>query len=290
MLSHEPLTTITSKKQHVLSVKQFDRESLAALFSIANDLKSLPYKPMPRRKCMASVFFEPSTRTRLSFEMAFQKLGGDILSVENAFDNSSDKKGERFEDTIRTISQYVDFIVMRHPEVGAVERAAAVADCCVINAGDGSGEHPTQALLDLYTVNRRFHSIDGLKFLILGDIGKARTINSLVELLKLYDVSIEMRHMNLYKDDKEPDWKAADVIYMTRMQTERGEQTEPVKLRELPLDKIKEDAIIMHPLPRKEELPVSVDKDPRAYYWRQVKNGLVVRQALFEYLWYYQWN
>lgn len=300
--------------QHVLSISQFnDKALLEQLFARAAELQAMPPKEYPKplqSLTIASIFFEPSTRTRLSFETAIQNLGGQLISVENAGDNSSGKKGETLEDTTRTLNAYADGIVLRHPEVGAAERAAAVSEVPIINAGDGAGEHPTQALLDTYTIQRAKGKIDGLKIALVGDLLNGRTIHSLIPLLSLYKAelylvappSLQLPADKLkYLDDQDisytllESWddiiKQADILYMTRVQKERFNVIEDylaVKdsfiLTEQLVQQMKKDALIMHPLPRVNEIETAVDKDPRAHYFQQVKNGLFLRMALLEYL------
>jgi aspartate carbamoyltransferase catalytic subunit len=232
---------------------------------------------------MATVFFEPSTRTRLSFEAACLKLGGDIISVENAVISSSDKKGESLEDAIKTISQYADVIVLRHPETGSAQRAAENSDVPVINAGDGDGEHPTQALLDLYTIWKEKGTIDGLNILFHADIEHARTVNSLKKLLGLYDV--EIKEEGLFDSEVSPQWEEADVVYVTRIQSERYSLRMNDAITQINKDlmgKMKNDAILLHPLPRCGEVSRDVDSDHRSAFWRQVKNGMYVRMALLK--------
>lgn len=298
--------------KHVVSIKQFlDKKLLDDLFQQAKTFAEMPLAEYPKtlqHLTIATVFYEPSTRTRLSFETAIQNLGGQLLTVENAGDSSSDKKGETLEDTIRTLNAYADSIVLRHPEVGSAERAANVSRVPVINAGDGAGEHPTQALLDLYTIHQAKGKIDGLKIGLVGDLLNGRTIHSLLQLLGLYKVTLFLiapDALQLPAESQEALTKAGvnlqtvttwdsvlgelDVIYMTRVQKERFKFVEDyiaVKdsfiLDKKVLDKLNKTAVIMHPLPRVNEIAVEVDDDPRAIYFEQVKNGLYVRMALLK--------
>jgi aspartate carbamoyltransferase catalytic subunit len=300
--------------QHVVSISQFsDKKLLARLFTRAAELQALPPIDYPKplqALTFATIFFEPSTRTRLSFETAIQNLGGQLITVENAADFSSAKKGESLEDTIRTINAYADGIVIRHPEVGTAERASSVSDVPIINAGDGAGEHPTQALLDAYTIARAKGSIDSLKIAIAGDLLNSRTMHSLIMLLSLYKVKLYLiapPALQLPKAYAEQlgskngtvqqleTWDdvlgTVDVLYMNRVQKERFnliEEYMAVKdsfiLTESLVKKMKPDAIILDPLPRINEIEVAVDSDPRAHYFQQVKNGLFLRMALLEYL------
>jgi aspartate carbamoyltransferase catalytic subunit len=266
---------------------------------------------------MATLFYEPSTRTRLSFESAMYKLGGNVISTENAAQFSSAVKGESLEDTIRVVSSYADCIVLRHPDKGAAKFAAEYSNVPVINAGDGSGEHPTQALLDLYTVQKEVGSIDGKHFCLVGDLLNGRTIHSLVYLLSLYENIhfdfISPKELSLpesvlkfitekkiatnffeslkeYRENPLVQYYQPDVIYMTRLQKERILNTameinyDSCTLTKEDMDWLTEGCIIMHPLPRREEVPVGIDADPRAAYFRQAANGLWVRAGLIHWL------
>src|SRR3989344_7160367 len=174
--------------RHVIESQQFDRETIECIFKKADELSTLKLKGTPLRdQIMASLFYEPSTRTRLSFESAMLRLGGEVISTENAREFSSAAKGETLEDTIRVVSHYADIIVLRHFEQGASERAAAVSEVPIINAGDGAGQHPTQALLDLYTIQKELGCIDGIHIVLVGDLLNGRTTRSLSYLLGKYE-------------------------------------------------------------------------------------------------------
>jgi aspartate carbamoyltransferase len=300
--------------KHVLSVRQFtDKALLGKLFKRAAELQAMSPDQYPKtleHKTLATIFYEPSTRTRLSFETAIQNLGARLISTENAGQFSSAAKGETIEDSTRTINAYADGIVMRHPEVGSVARAAAVSEAPVINAGDGPGEHPTQALLDMYSIWQGKGGFDGLTIGMVGDLRNGRTIHSLLPLLSMYKVklalmspkSLALQQEYLSDLDKAGinyeiinDWSAVlgeiDVLYMTRVQKERFEDLadyDKVKddfiLTMQEVNQLKKDAIILHPLPRVNEIAPDVDSDPRAYYFRQVENGLFMRMALLDYV------
>jgi aspartate carbamoyltransferase catalytic subunit len=254
---------------------------------------------------LACVFYEPSTRTSSSFIAAMSRLGGSVIPI-NEVRYSSVTKGESLPDTIRTLESYADVIVLRHPEVGASQVAAEYARKPIINAGDGVGEHPTQALLDLYTIRSDLGQIDGLHVAMVGDLRYGRTVHSLARLLCLYDVQmtfvspeilrLPLDVMNEVKDLGRPVRETydvhdiiaeADVLYVTRVQRERfadQAQYEAVKdyyvvTPEL-MEKAKERTIIMHPLPRVGEISYALDDDPRAAYFRQMENGMYVRMAL----------
>lgn len=299
---------------HVLSAQQFaSRQEIDDLFTLAESLERADYlgavPPVLNRKILACIFYEPSTRTRLSFSSAMLKLGGQVLTAESAAHFSSATKGETLEDSIKIISGYCDAIVLRHPEAGAAERAAAVSTVPVINAGDGAGEHPTQALLDLYTIKKELGRLDNLKITLVGDLLYSRTLHSLLQLLPFYQ-SIELfcvspdelrlptKYTSLLQEKNVrftelKDWKDAlpqsDVVYMTRVQKERFaslELYEAVKdayiFDETALGLLKSPAAILHPLPRVNEISAAVDNDPRAAYFRQARNGLFVRMALLQ--------
>ena len=220
------------------------------------------------------------------------KLGHTVLPI-NEVVYSSVSKGETLEDTIKTLSSYVDIIVLRHPSVGASKAAARASSVPIINAGDGVGEHPTQTLLDLYTIWRKFRYIDNLTITLMGDLKNGRTVHSLVSvLLNLYDVNINLvspdnLQLPHYLDNAMPKatfltediCKTTDVLYMTRVQKERGSVGE-YKLTEAHVNLFKKNMIVMHPFPRQNEIPTWFDTDRRAYYFKQIQNGLYVRMAI----------
>ncbi|ESQ47849.1 hypothetical protein EUTSA_v10020870mg [Eutrema salsugineum] len=300
----------------VIEGQQFDREMLSAIFDVAREMekieKSSSQSEILKGYLMATLFYEPSTRTRLSFESAMKRLGGEVLTTENAREFSSAAKGETLEDTIRTVEGYSDIIVMRHFESGAARKAAATANIPVINAGDGPGEHPTQALLDVYTIQSEIGKLDGISVALVGDLANGRTVRSLAYLLakfkdvKIYFVSPEIVKM---KDDIKDyltsngvEWEESsdlmevaskcDVVYQTRIQRERfGERLDLYEAArgKYIVDKdllgvMQKNAVIMHPLPRLDEITPDVDADPRAAYFRQAKNGLFIRMALLKLL------
>ena len=278
---------------HLLSIDEFDRKRIDRLFSHANNLQ-LGILPQPPefKKILANLFYEPSTRTSSSFFSAMTKLGHTVLPI-NEVVYSSVSKGETLEDTIKTLSSYVDIIVLRHPSVGASKAAARASSVPVINAGDGVGEHPTQTLLDLYTIWRKFRYIDNLTITLMGDLKNGRTVHSLVSVLHdLYDVKINLvspDNLQLpdYLDNAMPKatfltediCKTTDVLYMTRVQKERGSVGE-YKLTEAHVNLFKKNMIVMHPFPRQNEIPTWFDTDRRAYYFKQIQNGLYIRMAI----------
>lgn len=261
---------------------------------------------------MATLFYEPSTRTRLSFESAMKRLGGEVLTTENAREFSSAAKGETLEDTIRTVEGYSDIIVLRHFDSGAARQAAAVANIPIINAGDGPGQHPTQALLDMYTIQREIGRLDDIEVALVGDLANGRTVRSLAYLLakynnvKIYFVGPEVVKMKddikNYLTSKGIEWvestdlmevaSKCDVVYQTRIQRERfGERIDLYNeargkyiIDKKIMNVLQKHAIIMHPLPRLDEIMVDVDTDSRAAYFRQAKNGLYIRMALLKLL------
>jgi aspartate carbamoyltransferase catalytic subunit len=299
------------KLHHVIEAQQFDLPMIHHLFEVAAEMEKLVARGGTdeyRSRLMATLFYEPSTRTRFSFEAAMHRLGGSVISTENAKEFSSVAKGETLEDTIRIMNGYVDVIVLRHNEVGTAKRAAAVSGVPIINAGDGAGQHPTQALLDLYTIHKEIGSIDGLKIAMVGDLAQGRTVRSLAYLLskfkdtKMYFVAPPLLKM---KDDildylrERGSWfmeettldrvlPEVDVVYQTRVQKERfGDRIADYEscrgiyiINQDSLRLMKSNAIIMHPLPRLEEIAMEVDQDRRAAYFRQAQNGLFVRMAL----------
>ena len=298
--------------KHCIESQQFSKELLFELFNKADKLRDY-CNPSLRGKILASLFYEPSTRTRLSFESAMLRLGGKVIGTENASEFSSAVKGESLEDTARIISAYSDVIVIRHFEEGAAKLCSEVSRVPVINAGDGKGQHPTQALLDVYTIYREFGKVDGLKIAMVGDLASGRTVRSLCYLLgkfegnKIIFVSPEnlkikgdigdylTKHNVSFReeDDLNKVLLEIDVVYMTRIQKERIslEDYENAKgkfvINKSNFDLIKKNARIMHPLPHVEEidLPVELENsDKRIAYFRQAENGLYARMALLDYM------
>jgi aspartate carbamoyltransferase catalytic subunit len=294
---------------HLLETQQFDRAALSELFALATKMENHRDDSL-HGKILATLFYEPSTRTRFSFESAMFRLGGQVITAENANEMSSAVKGETVEDTIRVMNNYADAIVIRHPEVGTPERAAAVSNIPIINAGDGTGQHPTQALLDLYTIEREFGRIDGAHVAIIGDLRYYRSARSLSYLLsKFRDVTItgvSMPELTMsdelkahlkengvtYRETESLSdaMKDADVIYQTRIQKERltpeaYERTKGHYVIDKPLaDSMKDGAIIIHPLPRVGEITPDVDASPHAVYFKQVGYGVMIRMAILKYL------
>ena len=301
-----------SDLRHIIEAQQFDRDGMADIFRVAREMEQVVQhygSNILNRRVMASLFYEPSTRTRLSFESAMRRLGGDVITTESAQEFSSAAKGETLEDTIRIVGGYADIIVLRHFESGASKRAAAVSQVPVISAGDGPGQHPTQALLDVYTIEREIGRLDGIAVALVGDLANGRTARSLCYLLtkfddvKIYFVAPEVVRMRddikEYLSRNGVHWEEStdlaevaskvDVIYQTRIQRERfGDRVQDYQqargeyiIDRRILDYMASHAIIMHPLPRIDEIDAKeVDVDPRAAYFRQAQNGLYVRMAL----------
>jgi aspartate carbamoyltransferase catalytic subunit len=296
------------KLHHVIESQQFTLPTLIELFERADQMDrvvarggTLDYQ----KKIMASLFYEPSTRTRFSFESAMLRLGGKVISTERAHEFSSVMMGETLEDTIRVVGNYCDVIVLRHDTVGGAQRAAAASTVPVINAGDGKGgEHPTQALLDLYTIYKELGAIDGVKIAMVGNLLDGRTVHSLAYLLgkfervKIYFVAppaLQMKKDILEHLESGDVWYSlesdlskvlpeVDVVYMTRIEPEKIAAQEklpsPYYLDDAGIKRLRSNALILHPLPRLNEIAVSIDSDPRAAYFRQTKNGVLIRMAL----------
>lgn len=298
--------------QHVVESQQFDRDLLKLVFDTADMMKAdlqgdRTLAKFLDGKIMASLFYEPSTRTRFSFESAMRRLGGDVITTENAREFSSAAKGESLDDSTRIMNGYADVIVMRHNEAGSASKAAEISTIPIINAGDGAGQHPTQALLDIYTIADAFPEMKNLKIVLVGDLRYGRTARSLSYLLCKYE-NMELifvappvcrmeRDIKDYLDKYQIPWREedslaavvgeADCIYMTRVQKERFHSAEDYQeaagkyiLTPELVARMKSESIIMHPLPRVDEIPPTVDDAPQARYFEQAQNGLYIRMAL----------
>jgi len=301
--------------RRLVSAADVDRPLLDTLFAVARDMEEAVRRDGGtddlRRRVLATLLYEPSTRTRLSFEAAMARLGGTVISTENAREHSSGTKGETLEDTARVVGAYADAIVVRHYEEGAAARMASTSPVPVVNAGDGTGEHPTQALLDLYTIRQELGRVDGLRLALVGDLANGRTVHSLCRLLPLFrdvrlflvsppttrmrpDVLEYLRaHGVAYEESDNLAAVAShvDVLYQTRVQKERFASVDEYNrvkglyiVDRALMDVLRREAIVMHPLPRVDELSPDVDADPRAAYFRQARNGLFVRMALLKML------
>jgi len=290
----------------IISIKDFSREEISYIFDVARKMEPIATKgsDMLKGKILATLFFEPSTRTRLSFEAAMHKLGGSTIGFAEA-EIASVKKGENLADTVRTVENYADVIALRHPLEGAAKLAAELSRVPIINGGSGAEEHPTQALLDLYTIEKERGKIDGLKVALVGDLRYGRAVHSLAYALSLFNVelylvspeSLKMRREILQtiknrvsvteSTSLEKIVRVIDVLYVTRIQKERfPDPAEYAKVKGSyridlkTLNGVKDDLIILHPLPRVDEISAEVDKTPYARYFQQVWNGIVVRMAL----------
>ncbi len=294
----------------ILSVEQFDRDHLGYVFGRAEEMREMVNRvhgvDLLKGRVLTCLFYEPSTRTSASFIAAMERLGGSVIPITQGVQFSSVSKGETLADTIRTLEQYSDVIVLRHPEIGSARVAAEAASVPVINAGDGPGEHPTQALLDLFTIQEEMGRIDGLKVAMVGDLRFGRTVHSLTKLLLHFDVSLRfvspeilrmpLKIMNEVRDkglnvrethDVADVIENADVLYVTRVQKERfsdlaqyDEVKDNYSITPELLERAKQKMIVLHPLPREGEISPVVDADPRAAYFRQVQNGMYIRMAL----------
>jgi aspartate carbamoyltransferase len=293
----------------ILSVSQFSRQDLEYIFGVAKEMRAMVERvgtfDLLKGKILANLFYEPSTRTSSSFLSAMERLGGSVIPISEVT-YSSVAKGESLPDTIRTLECYADVVVIRHPEVGSAKLAAQYAKKPIINGGDGTGEHPTQALLDLFTIEEELGRVDGLTVTMLGDLKYGRTVHSLSRLLSTFVVRLNYVSPDILRmppelieelnakgvsqkefTSLEPVLAETDVLYVTRVQKERFENLddyEKVKgvfiVTPETLEQAKDEMVVMHPLPRVGEISMEVDEDPRAAYFRQMEYGLYVRMAL----------
>jgi len=312
-LDHGALAHGSLLDRSILSVKQFTREEIHQLFNTATEMKLIIRRTssigLLKGKVVANLFYEPSTRTACSFAAAMNRLGGSVISVNEA--HSSVQKGESLIDTIKTLECYADVIVLRHPQANSVQMAAKHSRVPIINAGDGIGEHPTQALLDVFTIREELGTVNGLTVTLVGDLKHGRTVHSLVQLLSLYKVnhlhyvsppSLRMPREIIdelnRKGVKQTEHSSldqviaeTDVLYVTRIQKERFADIKDYEAVESSyvitpktLKNAKQKMVVMHPLPRVNEISTEVDSDPRAAYFRQMENGMYVRMALFAHI------
>jgi aspartate carbamoyltransferase catalytic subunit len=290
----------------IISIKDFSRKEIDYIFKVAQTMETVAAKgsDMLKGKILATLFFEASTRTRLSFESAMQKLGGSTIGFAEA-EIASVKKGENLADTVRVVESYADVIALRHPLEGAARLAAEFSKVPILNGGSGAEEHPTQALLDLYTMKKEKNKIDGLKIALVGDLRYGRTVHSLAYALSLYNIelflispeSLRMRREVLQtikekiavteRTSLDKIVPLVDVLYVTRIQKERfPDPAEYAKVKGsyridlAALKEAKKDLIILHPLPRIDEIAPEVDNTTYAKYFQQVWNGIIVRMAL----------
>lgn len=294
------------KTKSLVSISDIDRDEIMSLLETASKFEQNPNRRLLEGRVVATLFFEPSTRTRLSFETAVNRLGGRVIGFSDAATSSS-SKGETLKDTIKMVSNYVDLIVMRHYLEGAAQYASEVTDIPVINAGDGANQHPTQTLLDLYSIYKTQGRLENLTITLVGDLKYGRTVHSLLMAMRYFNPTFrfvacdELQMPQEYKDlcntygikytehtDFSPEViNTSDIIYMTRVQRERFTdimEYERVKslytLRKSMLDGSKDNLRILHPLPRVTEIAQDVDESPKAYYFDQARNGLYARQAI----------
>ncbi len=293
------------KNKSLVSINDYSKEEQLRILELAREFEKKPVQTIMQDYVVASLFFEPSTRTRLSFESAVNRLGGKVIGFSEAA-NTSVKKGESLRDTILTIANYSDLIVMRNPVEGSARFAAEISSVPVINAGDGANQHPTQTLLDLYSIVKTQGTLDNLHVAFVGDLKYGRTVHSLVIALCNYNttfhlvsptelklpssVKMHIKEKNLtyhqYTEVEEA-IPHADILYMTRIQKERF--SDPLEYERIKnsyilsnnmLNNTKENLKVMHPLPRVNEININVDSNPKAYYFEQALNGVYVRQAL----------
>ncbi len=293
------------KNRSLVSISDYTKEDIIHILDLATHFENTPEPTLLENKVIASLFFEPSTRTRLSFETAIQRLGGRIIGFTDA-SSSSVQKGESLRDTITNVSLYSDLIVMRHPLDGSTRFASEISHVPIINAGDGANQHPTQCLLDLYSIQKTQGTIENLKIAFVGDLKYGRTVHSLVQATTMFNctyrlvsptelklpspVKQHIKNNNLeytQHTDLEEVIPDVDIIYMTRIQRERFAdplEYERVKnsyvLKNNMLNNSKDNLKVMHPLPRVNEISEDVDTNPKAYYFQQALNGVYVRQAL----------
>ena len=296
-------------KKSLISITDFTKEEIVRISELAADFEANPHQPLLEGHVIASLFFEPSTRTRLSFESAINRLGARVIGFSDA-SNTSVSKGETFHDTIQVISNYCDMIVMRHSIEGAPRYASEISRVPVVNAGDGANQHPSQTLLDIYSIKKTQGRLDNINIMMIGDLKYGRTVHSLLQALSHFNTTFTfvspqelqlpdeykqfLREKGLeYTEKREIDEaiREADIIYMTRVQRERF--TDPMEyermknvyvLRASMLEGSKPTMKILHPLPRVGEIDTDVDSTPHAYYFNQTENGMYTRMAIISYL------
>jgi aspartate carbamoyltransferase catalytic subunit len=297
----------TLYQKHIISIPELSREELELIVKTAGHLKSNPQPELIKNKVVASCFFEPSTRTRLSFETAIQRIGGDVIGFDSGGNTSLAKKGETLADSVQVISSYVDAFVMRHPQEGAARLASEFSNGVpVINAGDGANQHPTQTLLDLYSIYETQGRLDDINVAFVGDLKYGRTVHSLTQALAKFDnvrfffIAPEALAMPDYiceeleeagiqyslHTDIDSVVPELDILYMTRVQKERFDESEYAHIKSAyilsseTLKEARDNLKVLHPLPRVDEITVDVDKTPYAYYFQQAENGVYAREAL----------
>ncbi len=297
------------KKKSLVSINDFSKEEFVRILDLASEFEKEPTREILKDYVIATLFFEPSTRTRLSFETAISRLGGKIVGFSDS-SSTSTSKGETLKDSIRIVSNYSDLIVMRHPLEGAARLASEYASVPIVNAGDGANQHPTQTLLDMYSIRKTQGRLDNLNIFLVGDLKYGRTVHSLLMAMAEFNTTFyfiapeELKMPNEYKGylDKKglkyiecKDFNAylpeADIIYMTRVQQERF--TDPIEyervknvyiLQRSMLNGCRENMKVLHPLPRVNEIALDVDDAPQAYYFQQALNGVYTRQAIITHI------
>lgn len=296
--------------KNLISITDFSKDEYLKIMKLAAEFEENPNQNLLQGKVVASLFFEPSTRTRLSFETAINRLGGRIIGFSDS-SSSSVSKGETLHDTTRMVSNYADLIVMRHPLEGSARYASEVANVPVINAGDGANQHPTQTLLDMYSIMKTQDRLDNINIFMVGDLKYGRTVHSLLQALSVFENPIfnfiappelampveykrflESKNIKYFEHREFTDIiSEADIIYMTRVQKERF--TDPIEyekvknvyiLRNSMLKNTKATMKILHPLPRVNEIHTDVDINPKAYYFTQALNGVFTRQAIISHI------
>lgn len=294
-------------QKHIISISELSRDELELIVKTAVQLKKEPQPELIKNKVIASCFFEPSTRTRLSFETAVQRIGGDVIGFDNDGNTSLAKKGETLADSVQVISSYVDAFVMRHPQEGAARLASEFSNNVpVINAGDGANQHPTQTLLDLFSIYETQGRLDNLNVAFVGDLKYGRTVHSLTQALAKFDnnrfffiapealampdyICEELDDANIQYSlhtEMESVVPELDILYMTRVQKERFDESEYAHIKSAyvltaaTLAEAKDNLKVLHPLPRVDEITVDVDKTPYAYFFQQAENGVYAREAL----------
>jgi len=293
------------KNKSLVSIADYSKKDILRILELTNEFEKDPYQQLLNKNVIATLFFEPSTRTRLSFESAISRLGGKVIGFSDST-STSVQKGETLKDTIKTVSNYCDLIVMRHPIEGSARYASEVASVPIINAGDGANQHPTQTLLDMYSIKKTQNTLDNLNIFMVGDLKYGRTVHSLLiamshfnttfnfispkelKLPAVYKLHLDNLGLKYYEHTDFTEYiSEADIVYMTRVQKERFSdlmEYEKVKnvyvLREHMLEKTKKNMKILHPLPRVNEINEDVDENMKAYYFTQALNGVFTRQAI----------
>lgn len=298
-----------TKNKSLVSINDFTKEEYLKILELAAEFEKNPTQEILKDYVIATLFFEPSTRTRLSFETAVSRLGGKIVGFSDS-SSTSTSKGETLSDSIKIVSNYSDLIVMRHPLEGAARLASEVSSVPIVNAGDGANQHPSQTLLDMYSIWKTQGTLDNLTIFLVGDLKYGRTVHSLLMAMSEFNTTFyfiapeELKMPDEYKillDNKGLKYvesrdfteymKEADIIYMTRVQQERF--TDPIEyervknvyiLQKYMLEGAKEKMKVLHPLPRVNEIALDVDDSPHAYYFQQALNGVYTRQAIISYI------